>query len=404
MVEVVDLGLRDPQRIHWSGNDDILYVLDRTNLSVLAAPYSGDGYGLPSAGAFQIAAQLASPVGNSVRLVGPPNGDPKGVAVWDLWKGTGPASSWLHVFPENGAWVSMSMSMSQHGFAPSGSTVWQTGPAFPQDSGPMYVSGRTGAYEVVDELRGAVVSTGRTLDDSVVSLAIPDALVPGIPYAVRDGGSASGLHEAGFVPLVRYGIAAGTSQIQTPKGTTVPVRVGDTRFSLIDHIRLQTGFSGSASADVYLWVCVRRPDGSDPVVDLGWGVMVLDPATMFASSGPQRVEMAGPEARGSFVFNLPIPPDDQLAGAVVLFQYLAVYGNEIAVSEVFGATILPVDDPGTFAQRVAVQTQRDGRTLPTAASNAAVARWTSNSAHAVGESRRAEALQWLARLRQSRSR
>ncbi|PIE21970.1 MAG: hypothetical protein CSA62_14590 [Planctomycetota bacterium] len=88
----------------------------------------------------------------------------------------------------------------------------------------------------------------------------------------------------------------------------------------------------------FLYVGMRRPDGSDPVLTVNGQAILSDPVFVL---GPRHMTMERTVARDFLTFSMDIPDIPALAGEVVLFQLVVLGGSQAITSDVFGTKIYP---------------------------------------------------------------
>ncbi|MBI5851091.1 MAG: hypothetical protein HZB39_08695 [Planctomycetes bacterium] len=165
------------------------------------------------------------------------------------------------------------------------------------------------------------------------------ALVPGRGYRLSGVGHTD---SAEFFPLVRYGIALTAGGLRVGRGMVPPGRcvVGESFFGPGCSLRLDPAPIVETTIQGGLWIAFRTPLG-DPIVWIENGdedIALLQPV----AATSLQVRFQPGQDDGGLGFPFPIPADGELAGHVVLFQFVAMApAGSVVVSDVFGCTIEP---------------------------------------------------------------
>ncbi|MCC6672163.1 MAG: hypothetical protein IT458_13965 [Planctomycetes bacterium] len=326
----------DPYRLHWNASEGLLYVYDVRESRIVVAPYRGRE--LPSVQAFLVVANVQSvpELSDKYRIVlaSAPN-DVSGVCISLLdevkfthLKTVGP-----------GAWLSVPGSRLGNPIP-----MWNTdAPAIasPNALGPIRVNNVAGRAYLCDVTMGAGVLAQVTVTDpnTFVQLPLPEGgLIPGLRYEIRGEPNAQ-VAPLRFMGLLRYGLPQVTSKIEMPFGYIHPAGfwIGNSEFGVVGWLRSGAVSQGPVPVNLYLWIGARRPDGTDPVTTVG-GVTVL--SEVVGSLGPMPVTVADKLTHGPVQVSLPVPYDEGLVGAVLLWQWAAVDAvQSVTVSDVFGAMV-----------------------------------------------------------------
>jgi hypothetical protein len=214
--------------------------------------------------------------------------------------------------------------------------TWELGGSpFASNTGPVQIRGGTGSFQLVNFLTGDIELQGTVPDAATFStFALPRPLMPGVIHRIVG----SGAEPRVFLPLVRHGAPTADATVAMRHGTILPpFQVGGADFRLTGHLDT----APPAQVPVWLWMALRRADGTDPVETIG-GRQVLAAAELLGSAGPFFTQPPEGMNSASFVFPLALPNDNTWAGVTVLWQYLAITPLwNVVVSDVFGAELLP---------------------------------------------------------------
>ena len=214
--------------------------------------------------------------------------------------------------------------------------TWELGGSpFASNTGPVQIRGGTGSFQLVNFLTGDIELQGTVPDAATFStFALPRPLMPGVLHRIVGSGAEPRI----FLPLVRHGAPTADATVAMRHGTILPpFQVGGADFRLTGHLDT----APPAQVPVWLWMALRRADGTDPVETIG-GRQVLAATELLGSAGPFFTQPPEGMTSASFVFPIDLPNDNTWAGVTVLWQYLAITPLwNVVVSDVFGAELLP---------------------------------------------------------------
>ncbi len=160
---------------------------------------------------------------------------------------------------------------------------------------------------------------------------------PGRGYLVRGTGQSDSRE---FFPLVRHGIATQAGTLSIGRGFLPAHRavVGEAEFGPACELKLAPSPQTPVAIQAGFWMAFRTPQG-DPIVWIENGaddIALLQPIAAVSLS----VMLGGDHPTGGLGYPVAIPSDPDLAGAIVLFQFVAVSPTgSVGVSDVFGTTI-----------------------------------------------------------------
>ncbi len=367
-----------PWSLSWSKPDGVLYVWDCKGTRILAGDMASHTSSLPSK------AQLLANPGlgtSSVPAIGDPGHYP-GLAGDRETVGIELANTSRHHFfgtmnyPrykirwDRGSkkWSFHPYSMYKKDALAEIPFAIQNGWTLKANGGFLRFRGRGGEYRIRDAETLQVVH-GFTLPpadpkwweadesqaDVWTDVSLPNGvLTPGQVYEVYHVASGTETDKVMRIfPMVRYGspqsanIGGIAYSLQSASTMGWEHKAGTS--SIVAESDLRSDATSATGLDMasFLYIGVRRPDGTDPVEVAGNMAILTE---VLAVLGPHYFKKTQRWGDGELTFSYAMPGDPALVGTVFLYQLAVVAGSEILVTDIVGAPVLP---SATSAQKSA---------------------------------------------------
>jgi len=356
----VDLGAGvDPYDVVWNPKDKFLYLLDYKGKRILAASWLGGGAALPTQYA-TIATTTLVPLlskADLLRLVA--DDEDGGVLIQESLGGTGgnPLEETPRLYRDQGQWKVEMLK------APLAQDAWRiSSRLFLNARGPLSFAGGSGVAQLIEADTGNPVASlnlpGSGATYAPVALPGPDLLIPGLRYSLLWPDQSSG---GSIRPLVRYGLPESSGSVVWGRGFANANRafLSSTDFAVAGPVKVAPLPQGQfqQAIQVQLLVAARLADGSDPVQILG------DTAILQAMNvlGPWPYSLDDKHPARDIGKQQIVGSDPNLAGSVILWQWVATWGSDqIAWSDVFGTTLFSGQSSGG-GQALSARSAWDGK-------------------------------------------
>jgi len=346
-VAPVNLGPGiDPCDVAWNAQDNYLYVLDCKGKRLLVAPWQGGETALPTSFVTAFDSTSMPELAVPETLVLAVKQGESGVRIQEHEDFRAAVEKTPRVYYDGTSWA---VEMKEAAYEVDTYRVEDS--LYTNSRGPLLLLSSVAGEAAIIEFETGQIATTITLPASPtptwVNWGNPNLLIPGLRYKILWPDQSE---SNSFRPMVRYGKPQNAGLLAITPGFANPRRacVGSVKLGIGAGVRISPVPSGSFSEaiQVYLLVAARPASGVDPVIVNG-DVAILQAANVF---GPYNFTLNEDKLDVDSTIIQPVPNDPTLAGAVILWQWVAYDSNLIAsFTDVFGTTIFNNETGGQQA-------------------------------------------------------
>ncbi len=211
---------------------------------------------------------------------------------------------------------------------------WAFSDLLPNANGPVQIQGFQGPYSVLQLGSSTPIVVAATSSAQPELIPLPgQGLTPGAEYVIT-GTPGVVSTSARKVFNSRWGTRLPGTNIELLPDSTVDLHVNNSEHTLTGRVLWSDGSrTDTAVFPVVMWVSFNT---GDPVVYLPNGEAILQ--NVIAYYDPIQVSVEG-KLHGHYSFSMPIPDDPNLIDTELLFQFAAMDGTDIVLSDVFGSLV-----------------------------------------------------------------